>query len=405
MLTSSLLLLSGILSPAFVAAGTKPYSDGATPESIGAGASVAGTFSITNENRSQTLGSANITPPADMTVTGATSDVGTLKVSGGVIELRDLDLAYPDSVTVSFTLTAPCGASSGQWSTDVKQSNAFNGPPGNGFTNVGSDPTTAVVGSCSLAFVAEPTDATVTTTITSVALDPSGSPVTVAALAGDGSPVDGVSIGLTASPAVAISGSGATTGPGGAPAAFGGLGIATVGSYTLTASAAGFGSATSTSFTVANVGCAPATDCTTSSSAGNTTSSVSTNGGTDGGYILLTLSKDYDGSCAGYSGLSQQSDVDVTTGQPSTAVIQIDKALSGHRGVASFQVCFASTIGFWDRDGAWVAPGSFGLLPDCPNPDATAGAPCILSRNRSPQAKSDVLITFIFPAADPKYFS
>lgn len=390
-------LLAGLISPALAGSPTtKPYSDTASPGSIGAGATVSGSFSITNLASPQSLGSAEITPPSGLTISSPTvQPSGTAYLSGGKLELRNLNLAAGATVTASFGLTAACGSIGGSWTSVVKQSNAFNGPPGNNFTISGSEPSTFVSGSCHLAFVNEPADATVSTVITSVAGDPTGPAVSVAALAGDGTPMAGVSISLAADPAASLGDGMGTTGPAGAAASFGGLEIATVGTYTLTATATGFAPATSVSFTIANAFCAPGADCEADVSSGNTDTNVKTNGGTSGGFITLVLSGGNLGDqCAGYQGISDLSTAEVTTDQGSTVVLTIKKALSGNRGVSSFQVCFSS-------DGT-----TFALLPDCAsNQNPFASAPCVVSRNRSPQARSDVQITFVFPAGDPKFFS
>ncbi|TAM66294.1 MAG: hypothetical protein EPN50_05340, partial [Chloroflexota bacterium] len=150
--TAALVMLAGLLSPALAATTTKPYSATASPASVSAGATVSGWFAITNGANPQTLGSANITLPSGLTVSGTSSDTGSVSVSGNVIQLRNLNLSPGATATVSFSLTAACGSSGGSWASVVKQSNAFNGPPGNDFSLSGTVPTTTVTGSCSLAF-------------------------------------------------------------------------------------------------------------------------------------------------------------------------------------------------------------------------------------------------------------
>jgi hypothetical protein len=66
----------------------------------------------------------------------------------------------------------------------AKQSNDFNGPPGNNFTmqTGGSNLVTALAGSCKLVWVTQPANAVVNTVITGTAGDPSGPSVSVQAV-------------------------------------------------------------------------------------------------------------------------------------------------------------------------------------------------------------------------------
>jgi hypothetical protein len=82
------------------------------------------------------------------------------------------------------TVAAPCVSGTYQWALRVKQSNDFNGPPGNDFT--GNQPSTTVSGSCKLAFGVQPTSAAQNFKITGTPYDSTGASVTVDAVDGAG---------------------------------------------------------------------------------------------------------------------------------------------------------------------------------------------------------------------------
>ena len=345
-------------SPAFARHGgttaTKPYSAAAAPASLGAGDSVAATFTITNGAANQDIGSLNITPPAGLTVSNPSSDKGSATLIGGVITVRNMSLDPGYSATVSFILSASCGSTGGAWSSAVKQSNDFNGPPGNNFTLTGGNPVTTVSGACTLAFTTQPANATISTLIRSVAFDPASPAVAVAAQSGDGSPVDGVAVSLASTPDVTLAGGSGTSGPAGAPATFGALGITVSGTYTLTASAPGFASATSAPFTITDTAtlCEAGAPCEANAGDKNGSTTINSQGGSDdAGYISISLTDAGAAACGSYTAHSSLSTVDVTTGEPSTATLTIIKALSGKVGVSSFQICFASVLPFADRAG------------------------------------------------------
>jgi hypothetical protein len=110
------------------------------------------TVTLTNENKLGTrlrLGSANLTPPTGFTVTGATLPAScsgcTVSIVGNVVKLRSLGVPPGGSVTVGMTVgdTAaqgclvpnqvpnPTNSPLCAWTSEVKQSNDFSGPPCN----------------------------------------------------------------------------------------------------------------------------------------------------------------------------------------------------------------------------------------------------------------------------------
>lgn len=144
------------------ATSTKYYTVGIQPTQVAAG-STGDALTLTLANcdggvacspaSTQSLGSANVTPApgfavriASLSVTSAGGKSWTAQVVSGVIELRAASskdtLAPGDSLRVPLSVDAPCTApAQPAWLSEVKQSNSFNGPPGNDFVNAGIDPT------------------------------------------------------------------------------------------------------------------------------------------------------------------------------------------------------------------------------------------------------------------------
>lgn len=102
------------------------------------------TLTLTNDpHASQTLGSANFTPPSGLTVTGVTSiSLAGWSVSvdsAGLVEFRapasssGLGAGQQISAVVAVSKTQACTATAGSatWQVEAKQSNNFSGTPGN----------------------------------------------------------------------------------------------------------------------------------------------------------------------------------------------------------------------------------------------------------------------------------
>jgi len=186
----SALALVGVV---FIAAGsaattTKPYTASFDPGPLAGGGTVHVNLAIKNLANPQTLGSANVTGASSgsssFTILGATASQGDANVVSGVLRLRNLNLAPGGTVNVDISVKTPCAGGSYTWSLIAKQSNDFNGPPGNDFTmqTAGSNLVTALAGSCKLVWVTEPANAVVNTVITGAAGDPSGPSVSVQAV-------------------------------------------------------------------------------------------------------------------------------------------------------------------------------------------------------------------------------
>jgi hypothetical protein len=195
-LASALVLVLAAIVLQSSAAGTssKPYTATITPTTLVGGTTTSVTFSITNNANPQTLGSVNLTAPSGFSNASyvIASGPGTIDPTSTstVLKLRNLNLAPSAKVTVTMDTTAPCAGGSYPWSLKVKQSNDFNGPPGNDFSGVA--PTTQVTGGCTLDWGNEPASAVKSDTITSAPYDELGDPVTVRAVDPDGNTITSV---------------------------------------------------------------------------------------------------------------------------------------------------------------------------------------------------------------------
>jgi hypothetical protein len=118
-------------------AATKPYSVVISPGTTVPGATVAFQAKFTNRTTNQMLGSANLTAPAGFSVLGASVRGQTQTVSQNIVELRNLGVAPGASVIATVTAgvpsSNPCAPADFTWQVVAKQSNDFNGLPGNDF--------------------------------------------------------------------------------------------------------------------------------------------------------------------------------------------------------------------------------------------------------------------------------
>ena len=159
------------------------------PGPLAGGGTIHVNLAIKNLANPQTLGSANVTGASSgsssFTFVGATTSQGDATVVSGVLQLRNLNLAPGGTPNVDIAVNTPCAGGSYTWSISAKQSNNYNGPPGNDFTLQTGDSNlvTALAGStCKLVWVTQPANAVVNTLITGTAGDPSGPSVSVQAV-------------------------------------------------------------------------------------------------------------------------------------------------------------------------------------------------------------------------------
>jgi len=227
---------------------TKPFAASIAPLTVGSGTQSL-TLTITNNASQQSLGSANVPVPAgsgftfDYTTspTLSSGNVDATASSATVLALRNLNVPPKGGMlTATFSVSIPCSSSGAwNWAVRAKQSNDFNGPPGNDFTPT-SQPSTTVTGGCALAWGTEPTSAVKTQQITGTPYTPTASAVTVRAVDGSGNTI------TTASGTVTLN---ITAGNAACPTSFAGFSGMTA---SLTSGVATFGSLVSS---LAATGC------------------------------------------------------------------------------------------------------------------------------------------------------
>jgi hypothetical protein len=272
--------------PAVASASDKPYA--VQFSTAASGATTQFTAKVTNETTTQVLGSANLTPPAGFTLSGAgaTTTNGTVAVVSNVVQLRNLNVLPGRTETVT---VKGDGCGTGSWTTAAKQSNDFNGT-GNDFNldTARSRLTTTSYTGCQISWMGQPGNTQTGQPITQADYDPTGAPVAVrVANGGAGVPVtvraSGGTLGGTTTQTTDASG----------VATFPGIHIDTPGRYTLVASSGG-ASATSNPFGVDTTSSpTSSTNCQATSTADGTCSGTATYTGrspSDGSLFTNTIS-------------------------------------------------------------------------------------------------------------------
>lgn len=153
-------------------------------------------LTITDEAKTQLLGSANVVAPAGVSIVGTTAPSVNLDPSQTfptqTLQLRNLNLdppANPAFSTTIFVAASSCGAFT--WNIDAHQSNDYNSNPGNSLSlDTGkSSLSTLAVGGCHLAWMYQPASAFTGAQITDTAFS-SGNTVAVAIEDGSNQPVN-----------------------------------------------------------------------------------------------------------------------------------------------------------------------------------------------------------------------
>ncbi len=209
-----------VITAGSAATTTKPYTATFDPGPLAGGGTVHVNLAISNLANPQTLGSANVTAASSgsssFTILGATTPQGDANVVSGTLQLRNLNVAPNATLNVDIAVSTPCAAGSYTWGISAKQSNNYNGPPGNDFTlkSTGNSLVTTLSGSsCKLIWVTQPASAVVNTVITGTAGDPSGPSVSVQAVDANNVPLTTATGTVTlAKTAGSFTGSGGFTG-------------------------------------------------------------------------------------------------------------------------------------------------------------------------------------------------
>src|SRR3954452_13013476 len=183
---------------------TKPYTPVFSNSVAGGATNADVTLTINNLSASQSLGSANVTAASNgsgaFTINGETGAgvAATQTYPTSLLMLRNLAIAPGGSLTVHISVKTPCASGSYTWGIRAKQSNDFNGNPGNDFTlqASGSNLATAISSGCKLKFVTQPASTAINSVITDSGYNPSvtGGPssphyVSVQAVDGSGAPI------------------------------------------------------------------------------------------------------------------------------------------------------------------------------------------------------------------------
>ncbi len=392
------------------AAATKPYALGIAPSAVPGGTAVTMTATFTNETATQQLGSANLFWPTQLSVLSASAPApasatlspsctyGTL--TGPCVALRNLALPPGGKVTITMSVLTPPGCAVGpfMWTDEAKQSNDFNGPPGNDLTldSAHSSLSTTVQGACALKFGTQPRSVVVGQHITGTDYNPLGSPVTVDVLDQNGnlntSSTAAVTVSLAANPGNAALGGTLTVNAVGGVATFPDLTVsAPANGYTLQASSTGVPSVTSSPFNAndqALTCTSVSTSCTVTDGNGAGNAQIAANA-VDSGLLLESTNANAGAplTCPGYTTndpnvyefLSTSANwskvVTITIRDPANVTTSSAAALLGVQ-----QLCFEAPYEFTTKSGA-PAPGTTlpdgtvvytGLLPNCPQ----AGGPC-----------------------------
>jgi hypothetical protein len=337
------------------------------------------TFTVTlrNETSTQMLGSADVFPPSGFP-------------SGTPVELRNLNLPPGGSTTQTFQADTPA-AGAYVWTVIAKQSNDYNGSPGNNLTfDAAHSHLTTYVGTCVLNFVTQPATTKVGASITSQAANPSGTPVKVEVLSGTGGSrittfTGPVSLALS-SGAGTLNGGTAVNAVGGL-ATFGnddnkpGFSIDTADSLDfrdrLSASGdPGIASATSNEFDITDdaVLCT-GNGCNGNASKNNVSVNVAAPLAHQGDVLLVALDVEPI-DCANYTELIGTPEVTFSVSGSSYRVVTIvvPAALATRPASQDF-VCYSSAVSFVDRSGNTVPAEGSGLLPDCKS-KTPLSAPC-----------------------------
>jgi hypothetical protein len=419
----SVLLALATAIPALATGGstTPTYKAVVSPTSAAAGTSATSTITLTQlvNSTERKLGSVRITPPAGLTLTGASAARGTTNlpvvIAGGSVTVNDIDLKYSGkTATVTLQTTIACGiAGSKTWTVVAHSTSSFTSSYAKVLVRHSSSQLTTTVSACSLAFPAggQPSATGLGETITNAPGDPSGPPVAVQLRDGNGAPANQAGVGISLAIAPGTGTAGATLG-GSISAPTGATGLASFAptidlighDYQLVATAgAGISPATSTDFDVDEVVEACAGACSGTAELGDTVATVSAT--SNGGLLTMSLGLDSpatvdcnDAVNGFYVGTSEVLTFNVT---PATGRTTVVMSVDGTKPFWQYEVCFSSPgSSFVNKLGAPIAAGQPGILPWCANIFKPSGGPCVVLK--WPDFHGNVFVKFSVPQGDPR---
>ncbi|CAA9512940.1 MAG: hypothetical protein AVDCRST_MAG67-2904 [uncultured Solirubrobacteraceae bacterium] len=448
---AALAIVCGLVAPTAATAAkaplSKPYSLKMTPAAVPSGSQATISATYKNLTSQQQLGSANLMAPTGFTVTSAQitgfsfapapSGAGAT-VQSNVVKLRGLSIPPGGSVTVSMTVTTPCTASGGEWTSIVKQANDFNGQPGNDLTldPSQSSTTTTTTGGCRLSFTTQPKDVQVGSTITGIAGNPAGPPVAVTVLDGAGvattAAID-VTVGLGTAPSGAMLVGTKTVTSFNGVASFGTLSVTKPGTYALVATSPHATSATSDSFKAHDVlvPCLNNEFCTaTAATSGTVSKTPYTNTFkvdappnpdgvvNDSGMLAVSYNSGPSPSCSTYAPVSPDHEVILGPNRLKTVTSTIAKPLldARRRSASSLRTCLVApyqfSVGLASANGGKAQPipdvdgdgleDYVGILPQCQGSNvAMADPPCQVSAGTDAQGNGIVVYLLRADPRDP----
>lgn len=387
------------------------------PAVVAGGATVTITATLKNESGSPMIKSANLLPPANFSVTGATSSPGSATLSsscsvnghtGPCVLIRGLSLAPGQSATVTMTVQTPACVtplSSFAWSMEAKANNKMLT-----LDTATSSTTTTLDGACKLAFGTQPHNVVVGQVITGTDYNPSGQPVTVQVLDSSGNVVSTssalVSVTLAANPGAATLGGTTVTNASGGVATFSNLTVdQPAAGYALGASSGTLMPATSNSFTAETTSsnCAANVTCTTNAGNANGNAQIVAGAGAPGTLVeSVNANNGNQLSCTGYTSADPNTYAFFTTTDRSKVItITIDSPLVSIP-LAQEDICFGAVFDFPVKGGGMAPAGTLpdgtsgfiGLLPDCP----VVGFPC---HNRAADMASPLTLVADVPKGLP----
>lgn len=128
---------------------TKPYTptfSPVPPATVAGGSTQTIHLTVVNNAGQQSIQSANVTAPSGLTITGVSPALNPYSAfDSAQIRLRQIAIGPTGGTyNLDITVAVPCAAGDYLWAIKAKQSNDFNGPPGNDFTPVNASLTTKV---------------------------------------------------------------------------------------------------------------------------------------------------------------------------------------------------------------------------------------------------------------------
>jgi len=413
--TTAALVVTGMLlsaSPADASTGTYHVVLAPASAAGGASSSLSATISLDSGTR---LGAVNLTAPPGFQLTSASlpsSSPGTASISGNVLELRHLGLTPHTSVTAGLTAVSACAPATYRWSAAATVEGNFTGST-LALRTTASNLSTTVASGCSLYWSTEPADAAIGQAITSAAFDPTGPPLQVEVLDGNGSlsttSTAPITVLLSSNPGAGTLSGTTTVDAVGGVASFDDLSIDQPGTgYVLEADSPGIAGAHSSSFdeTTSGTTCSPGQSCETGASTPTSSMDLST---TPAAPTTLSITVDPGTAlqCAGYSAQDPNWYSFLSSSSASGKVVEYT-VIPSHAGEVGF--CLGAPYEFTTNTGAPAPPGTLpdgssgfiGLLPRC---TASSTGPCVDARTLTPDPNSptgyDVTLKALFPAGLP----